>query len=80
MWFEGDAAPLEITRVDSPNTRFLLRTFQLQPQQSLSVNLLFMADGASWYPLQIGLSHTPPAAAPAANFSGCYDAIKSTIG
>lgn len=80
MWFDGDPAPLEMTRIGDPNTRYLLRAFTLQPQQSLSVNLTFMPDGASWYPVQLGLSATVPAPAPAATFGACLDAVKPTAG
>ena len=80
VWFDGDQLPIEIPRVVDPNTRYLVRSFTLAPQQSLSTNMLFMADGASWYPLVIGLTTTQPAPVPPQTFGTCFDAIKSTIG
>jgi hypothetical protein len=75
LWFSGDAAPTEIGRIPDPAVRTAIRQFTLAPGSAQDVSAQFMADGSSWFPLELGLTSgttTPP---PANAFDVCGRAL-----
>ncbi|MBD5633144.1 MAG: hypothetical protein IAI49_01595 [Candidatus Eremiobacteraeota bacterium] len=63
IWFAGDAAPTELPCVYQPN-RYLIRPFALAPNETRTVTASYMTDGASSFPLDFGLTATPPSPEP----------------
>jgi len=60
LWFDGEAAPLEVPCVKTAGTRYLVRRFELAAGARLQLGADYMTDGASSYPIQFGLSSAPP--------------------
>ena len=61
LLFDGEAAPLEIPCVKTTGTRFLVRGFSLAAGEQRDVGGEYMTDGASSYPIQLGLGVAAPA-------------------
>ncbi len=80
MWFAGDSAPVEIGRIADPNSRTLIRQFTLAPGAAQNVNVLFMADGASWFPIEVGLTSGPTIPPQPNAFDGCVRALQDQVG
>jgi hypothetical protein len=79
MWFAGDFAPTEIGRVADPSSRTLVRQFTLAPGATQEASALFMADGSSWFPIEVGLTPAPVASAPANAFDVCARALTDQV-
>jgi hypothetical protein len=62
LWFNDDAAATLVPCVDDSVQPHLLKAFTIPPGTSRTVNGTFMTDGASSYPIRLGLTATPPAA------------------
>ena len=60
LFFDGDPAPLEIPCVKTAGVRYLVRRFSLAAGQKLDAAADYMTDGASSYPVQLGLSTIAP--------------------
>jgi hypothetical protein len=75
MWFNGDAAPTEIGRMADTNTRTAIRQFTLAPGSTQDVSALFMADGSSWFPMELGITAGPTTPPPANAFDVCGRAL-----
>jgi hypothetical protein len=75
MWFAGDTAPLEVGRVADPNVRTLVRQFVLAPNATLDTSALFMPDGSSWFPVELGVTASPVAPPPPNPFDTCTRAL-----
>lgn len=78
-WFAGDGALTEIARLTDPNAKTLVRTFTVPPATVQRTRFEFVADGASWYPLEVGLTEIPPSPPPAATFAACVRALGDQI-
>ena len=63
IWFTGDPKPTEIPCVIRPN-RYTIRTMTLAPSETRVVTGTYMTDGTSSFPLQFGLTSTPPTPPP----------------
>jgi hypothetical protein len=63
IWFSGDPRPLEIPCVLQPN-RYTIKAFSLAPGETRDVAGEYMTDGTSSFPLQFGLTSTPPSPPP----------------
>jgi hypothetical protein len=63
MFFTGDAAATMIPCIADAATRYAIKAFALAPGEQRTVTGSFMTDGASTYPLDLGLTATPPAVA-----------------
>jgi hypothetical protein len=79
MWFAGDPAPTEIGRVADPAARTLVRQFTLAPGAAQDVGAQFMADGSSWFPLELGLTAGAVQPAPANAFDVCARALSGQV-
>ena len=75
LWFTGDVAPTEIGRVADPVARTLVRSYTLAPGTSQDSTALFMADGSSWFPLELGITPGPVLPAPSNAFDVCAKAL-----
>ena len=80
LWFAGDSVPTEIGRIADPNSRTLIRQFTLAPGTAQNTNVLFMADGASWFPIEVGLTAGPVIPAQPNAFDGCVRALQDQVG
>jgi len=60
FWFAGDPAATLVPCVDDANQPHLIATFALAVGEMRTVRGTFMTDGASSYPLRLGLTATPP--------------------
>lgn len=78
LWFNGEAAATELPRVADPSTKYLVRAFSLQPGAHQIEDGTFASDGTSWYPLELGLTETPPVAVDAAPLSACAAALSAS--
>jgi len=70
LWFDGDDAPTEVPPANDPATPYLLKQFVLPPGETRKVTGVYMTDGASTFPMELGLTTIPPARLAAS--SGCY--------
>jgi len=64
IWFDGDDQPTSVGCVRLPSQRYLVKEFALGPGESRAVTGSYMTDGASSFPLEFGLTATPPEAPP----------------
>jgi hypothetical protein len=80
LWFDGDAAATEVARVADPSAKYLVRTLTVPPATTKVADGEFLSDGASWYPLEIGLTETPPVVADPAPLSACAAALNANGG
>jgi hypothetical protein len=79
MWFAGDSAPTEIGRIADPAARTLVRQFTLAPHSTQDVGGQFMADGSSWFPLELGLTSAAVQPPPANPFDVCAHALTDQV-
>jgi hypothetical protein len=79
MWFAGDPAPTEIGRIADPAARTLVRQFALAPNSTQDVGAQFMADGSSWFPLELGLTSAAVQPPPANAFDVCTRALTDQV-
>jgi hypothetical protein len=79
MWFSGDPAATEVGRIADPAVRTLVRQFTLAPGVTQDVGAQFMADGSSWFPLELGLTAGPVQAPPANPFDVCARALTDQV-
>jgi hypothetical protein len=63
IWFAGDPKPTEIACVVRPN-RYAIRAIALAPGETRDVTGEYMTDGTASFPLQFGLTSTPPSPPP----------------
>jgi hypothetical protein len=63
LWFDGDDRPTEIPCVRNAN-RYTIRSFTLAPSETRTITGSYMTDGASSFPLLLGLSATPASPPP----------------
>jgi hypothetical protein len=63
IWFSGDPRPTEIPCVLEPN-RYTIKAFALAPGETRDVTGEYMTDGTSSFPLQFGMTSTPPSPPP----------------
>ena len=64
IWFDGDPQPTQVGCVRPPGTHYLVKEFDLAPNETRTVTGSYMTDGASSFPLSFGLTSTPPATPP----------------
>jgi hypothetical protein len=64
IWFDGDPQPTQVGCVRPPGTRYLVKEFDLAPNETRAVTGSYMTDGASSFPLSFGLTSVPPSAPP----------------
>jgi hypothetical protein len=64
IWFTGDPRPTEIPCVRLPDSRYLVKSFALDAGESRTVTGEYMTDGSSSFPLDFGLTSTPPSPPP----------------
>jgi hypothetical protein len=74
LWFAGDAAATMVPCVDDAMLPHLVKTFTLAGGETRTVTGSFMTDGASSYPIRLGLSVLPPLPTPP---GGCSPAPRS---
>jgi hypothetical protein len=79
IWFAGDAASTEIGRIADPAARTLVRQFTLAPNSTQDVGAQFMADGSSWFPLELGLTSAAVQPPPANAFDVCTRALTDQV-
>jgi hypothetical protein len=60
LLFDGDAAPTLVPCVNDPVQPRLVRAFDLAPGTTQTIGGTFMTDGASSYPIELGVTLTPP--------------------
>jgi hypothetical protein len=60
MLFDGDDAPTIVPCVNDATQPRLIRAFDLAPGSDQSIGGTTMTDGASSYPIALGLTLTPP--------------------
>ncbi len=62
--FDGDPAPTSVLCVNDPANRYLVKEFALAPGETRTVTGEYMTDGTSYFPVDFGLSATPPLPVP----------------
>jgi hypothetical protein len=60
IWFTGDPAPIQVPCIGHADTRYLVRGFALPPGADETVGGEYMTDGTSSFPVNFGLTSTPP--------------------
>jgi hypothetical protein len=70
LLFDGEDAATAIPCVNDPTQPRLVRAFALAPGDHRIIDATFMTDGASSYPIALGLTTTPPLAIPAGACDG----------
>jgi hypothetical protein len=79
LWFAGEQSPVEVTRMTDTASKYLLRTFSLQPRQTMSAQALFISEGGSYYPAQLGLTSTAPNGKLSSSFDACSRAVEPWV-
>lgn len=79
LWFAGEQAPVEVTRMTDTASKYLLRSFSLQPRATISAQALFMSEGGSFYPAQLGLTSSVPSGKVSSSFDACSRAVEPWV-
>ncbi len=64
IWFRGDPHPTQVGCVRLSGVRYLVKQFDLAPNETRTVAGSYMTDGASSFPLSFGLTSAPPSPPP----------------
>ena len=64
MLFDGEATPTLVPCVNDSVQPRLVRAFELAPGAAQTIGATYMTDGASSYPIEFGLTVTPPLPVP----------------
>ena len=62
--FDGDPVPTSVLCVNDPLNRYLVKGFALAPGETRTVTGEYMTDGTSFFPVDFGLTATPPLPVP----------------